>query len=82
MSQNQDKQEALDFARRMVKKLREQMLEQGGAIAVSTDNISVDMGTGNDSIREQLKYWENQVIVLSSDQGMNVSSIDVSRGLG
>lgn len=66
----------------MVKKLREQMLEQGGAIAVSTDNISVDMGTGNDSIREQLKYWENQVIVLSSDQGMNVSSIDVSRGLG
>ena len=58
------------------------MLEQGGAVAVSTDNISVDMGTGSDSIRDQLKYWENQVIVLSSSQGMNVSTIDVSKGLG
>ena len=58
------------------------MLEQGGATSVSTDNISVDMGTGSDSIREQLKYWENQVIVLSSSQGMNVSTIDVSKGLG
>ena len=66
----------------MVKRLREQMLEQGGATSVSTDNISVDMGTGSDSIREQLKYWENQVIVLSSSQGMNVSTIDVSKGLG
>lgn len=82
MSQSQDKQEALDFARKMVKRLREQMLEQGGATSVSTDNISVDMGTGSDSIREQLKYWENQVIVLSSSQGMNVSTIDVSKGLG
>ncbi len=82
MSQSQDKQEALDFARKMVKRLRDQMLEQGGAVAVSTDNISVDMGTGSDSIRDQLKYWENQVIVLSSSQGMNVSAIDVSKGLG
>ena len=82
MSQSQDKQEALDFARKMVKRLREQMLEQGGAVAVSTDNISVDMGTGSDSIRDQLKYWENQVIVLSSSQGMNVSTSDVSTGLG
>lgn len=65
-----------------MKRLREQMLEQGGATSVSTDNISVDMGTGSDSIREQLKYWENQVIVLSSSQGMNVSTIDVSKGLG
>jgi hypothetical protein len=82
VSQSQDKQEALDFARKMVKRLRDQMLEQGGATSVSTDNISVDMGTGSDSIREQLKYWENQVIVLSSSQGMNVSTIDVSKGLG
>ncbi len=81
MPSQRDKEEALQFARTMVKKLREQLLESAGLQSVASDGLSVTYATGKGSgIASQLQYWEKQVILLS---GSNAShqSIDLSKGL-
>jgi ethanolamine ammonia-lyase small subunit len=82
MSANRkDRDEALAFARKMVEKLREQILESSGIQSVASDGISVTYATGRGSgILSQLQYWEKQVILLGGDNAPQ-QTIDLSKGL-
>lgn len=76
-----DRDEALAFARKMVEKLREQLIESSGLQSVSSDGLSVTYATGKGSgVLAQLQYWEKQVILLSGDNSQT-QSIDLSKGL-
>ena len=76
-----DKDEALAFARKMVEKLREQLIESSGIQSVSSDGISVTYATGKGSgTLAQLQYWEKQVILLSGSNNQ-AQTIDMSKGL-
>lgn len=76
-----DRDEALAFARKMVEKLREQLVESSGLQSVASDGLSVTYATGRGSgVLSQLQYWEKQVILLSGDNSQ-AQSIDLSKGL-
>ena len=76
-----DRDEALAFARKMVEKLREQLIESSGIQSVASDGVSVTYATGAGSgALAQLQYWEKQVILLSGDNAQ-AQTIDLSKGL-
>ena len=76
-----DRDEALAFARKMVEKLREQLIESSGLQSVASDGLSVTYATGKGSgILSQLQYWEKQVILLSGSNAQS-QTIDLSKGL-
>ena len=76
-----DRDEALAFARKMVEKLREQLIESSGLQSVASDGLSVTYATGKGSgTLSQLQYWEKQVILLSGDNSQ-AQTIDLSKGL-
>lgn len=76
-----DRDEALAFARKMVEKLREQLIESSGIQSVASDGVSVTYATGQGSgALAQLQYWEKQVILLSGDNAQ-AQTIDLSKGL-
>ena len=78
---NQERDEALAFAREMVKSLREKLKDSAGVAEVSTDGLTVKYAHGgNSGVLAQLKYWEKQVLRLQQDNSAS-KSIDMSGGL-
>ena len=78
---NQERDEALSFAREMVKNLRAKLKDSAGVAEVSTDGLTVKYAHGgNSGVLSQLKYWEKQVQILQRKNGIS-KSIDLSGGL-
>lgn len=77
----QDREEALAYAREMVRILRDKMKDTVGVQSVTTDGLSVTYAVGGaDGMTKQLRYWEKQVLRLQGGSG-SASSIDLSGGL-
>ncbi len=54
---DKERAEALEFARKMVKSLRNKLLEMEGIASLNTDGMQIEY----DNITSKLQYWEKQV---------------------
>ncbi len=76
-----DRDEALAFARKMVEKLREQLIESSGIQSVASDGVRVTYSPCTLAFSSiEFQYWEKQVILLSGDNSQ-AQTIDLSKGL-
>jgi hypothetical protein len=78
---SQEKDEALAFARDMVRTLRSKLKDAAGVQSVTSDGLSVTYAHGgNSGLLSQLNYWQKQVNALQGKTSVS-KNIDLSGGL-